>query len=261
MGREHSGAWSLPIGVVRAARPSEVAGLHRRGYRRQSQRARMQRNTKLAGKSCGRAWQRDASESQSSGDSSHAAAALTGCWNILPQFDHADTAVIIVAYSRVGRVKERLSRFSKEEIGRAVSQVRPMPKSWHSLNFHTPANTLVRAEGSDETVSRAIGRDLAWERAPSRIVTANAVGIERDYMWSEPVKLAEDLVVSGVRFRGTLPKGDIEGLGMLTSPTELGEEKRSDSSRKRWIVEHSLGHVGDASVSPGSTFTLTLLEE
>jgi hypothetical protein len=67
-------------------------------------------------------------------------------------------------------------------------------------------------------------------------------------------------LASGIRFRGTLPKGDIERLGMLTSPTELGEEKRSDSSRKRWIVEHS--DTSATLQSPlGSTFTLTLLEE
>jgi hypothetical protein len=177
----------------------------------------------------------------------------------IPQFDNADTAVIIVADPEWDEFKERLSRFSKEEIGRAVSQV-AYAKELAMLELPHTANTLVRAEGSDETVSRAIERDLGWERAPSRIVTANEVGIERDYMWSEPVKLAEDLVVSGIRFRGTLPKSDIERLGMLTSPTELGEEKRSDSSRKRWIVEHS--DTSATLQSPlGSTFTLTLLEE
>lgn len=124
---------------------------------------------------------------------------------------------------------------------------------------HT-ANTLVRAEGSDETVSRAIERDLAWERAPSRVVTPNEVGIQRDYMWSEPVKLAADVAVSGIRFRATLPRADVERIAALESPADLGEKKRTDGLRRGWVVEHSA--TSATLQSPlGSTFTLTLLEE
>ena len=69
----------------------------------------------------------------------------------IPQFDNADTAVIIVADPEWDEFKERLSRFSKEEIGRAVSQV-AYAKELAILELPHTANTLVRADGSDEEI-------------------------------------------------------------------------------------------------------------
>lgn len=177
----------------------------------------------------------------------------------IPQFDNTESAVIIVADPDWAEFKKRLSRFSKVEISRAVSQV-AFAKELAMLELPHTANTLVRAEGSDETMSQAIERDLAWERAPSRVVTANEVGIQRDYMWAEPVKLAADVAVSGIRFRATLPRADVERIAALESPADLGEEKRTDGLRRAWVVEHSA--TSATLQSPlGSTFTLTLLEE
>ena len=176
MGREHSGAWVLPIGVVRAARPSkspdyiaeDIGGnlsvLECKGT--QSSRASL-----VA--ALGRGMPQKANL-QAIGATPLQHSLVAGLF--IPQFDNADSAVIIVADPEWDEFKERLSRFSKEEIGRAVSQV-AYAKELAMLELPHTANTLVRAEGSDETVSRAIERDLAWERAPSRIVTANEVGI------------------------------------------------------------------------------------
>jgi hypothetical protein len=177
----------------------------------------------------------------------------------IPQFDNSETAVIIVADPEWDELKERLSRFSKEEIRRSVSQV-AYAKELATLEFPHAANTLVRAPGSDETIWRAIERDLAWERAPSRIATANAIGVERDYMWSEPLKLATGQTVSGIRFRGTLPRASVERLMKRDSPAAIGEEMRDESLRRRWTVEHT--EESATLQSPlGTTFSLTLLEE
>ena len=56
--------------------------------------------------------------------------------------------------------KERLSHFSKQEIGRSVSQV-AHAKELAMLELPNTANTLVRAPGSEETVTRAIRCDRA----------------------------------------------------------------------------------------------------
>jgi hypothetical protein len=177
----------------------------------------------------------------------------------IPQFDNSDSAAIMVADPEWEEFKERLARFSTEEIGRAVTQV-AYAKELAILELPNTANALVRAEGSDENVAQAVRRDLAWEQSPSRAVTGNVVSVERDYRWSEPVKLSEDLAVSGIRFRGTLPIADIERLRALGPPDQVGEEKRRQSLRHRWIVERAETSV--TLQSPfGSTFSLTLLEE
>jgi hypothetical protein len=177
----------------------------------------------------------------------------------IPQFANTESAVIIVADPEWDELKERLSRFSREQISRAVSQV-AYAKELALLELPHTANTLVRAEESDETVTRAVERDLAWERAPSRFISTNEFGIERDYRWSEPVKIDEDLIVSGIRFRGTLPRGDVERLTKFASPAEVAEEKRSDSAGQPWVVDHT--RTSASLRSPlGSTFRLTLLEE
>ncbi len=177
----------------------------------------------------------------------------------IPQFDNPDSAVIMVADPEWNDLKKRLARFSAEMIGRAVSQV-AYAKELAILELPNAANALVRAERSEETVSKAFQRDLAWEHAPSRAVAANVVGVERDYRWSAPVKLSKDLVVSGIRFKGTLPAADVENLRTLGSPESLGEKKRNDSSRKGWTVKQF--ETSATLQSPfGSTFTLTLLGE
>ena len=68
--------------------------------------------------------------------------------------------------------------------------------------------------------------------------------MEREYRWSEAAKVAENLVISGIRFQGSLPFGDLESLETMISPAEYGEQKRSDGLGKDWIVEQS-----DAAVS------------
>jgi hypothetical protein len=177
----------------------------------------------------------------------------------IPQFDNTDSAAIVIADPEWDEFKERLSHFSREEIGRAVSQV-AHAKELAMLELPNTANTLVRAQGSDETVGRAIRRDLSWERAPNRHITAEGLRVEREYRWSEAAKVAENLVISGIRFQGSLPFGDVESLETMTSPAEYGEQKRSASLGKDWVVEQS--DIAVSFQSPfGATFQVILLEE
>ena len=128
------------------------------------------------------------------------------------------------------------------------------------LELPNTANTLVRAQGSEETVTRAMRRDLSWERAPNRRITPDGLRVEREYRWSQGARLAENLVISGIRFQGSLPFGDVETLETMISPAEYGERKRSDSLGKNWIVRASNTAVSLRSPF-GSTFELSLLEE
>lgn len=84
--------------------------------------------------------------------------------------------------------------------------------------------------------------------------------MEREYRWSQAAKLADNVVVSGIRFQGSLPLDDLEILETATSPDEYGEKKRSDSLRKNWVVRPSETAV--ALQSPfGAIFQLSLLQE
>jgi hypothetical protein len=127
------------------------------------------------------------------------------------------------------------------------------------LELPNTANTLVRAPESEETVARAISRDLSWERAPNRHITDDAIRVEREYRWSERAKIAENLVISGIRFEGSLPYEDVEKLTAIASPADYGERKRGESLGKNWIIEHS--EISVELQSPfGPTFKLLLAE-
>lgn len=84
--------------------------------------------------------------------------------------------------------------------------------------------------------------------------------MEREYRWSQAAKVTENLVISGIRFRGSLPFVDVERLQTMISPAEYGQQKRNDSLGKKWILESS-----DTAVSLrspfGATFRVSLLEE
>ena len=177
----------------------------------------------------------------------------------IPQFDDPDSAVIVIGDPERDELRERLSHFSREEIGRSVSQV-AHAKELAMLELPNTANTLVRALGSDETVTGAMGRDLSWERAPNRKIATDGLRVEREYRWSESAKVSENLVISGVRFEGSLPFGDLERLKTMIAPADYGEQKRNESLGKNWIVQQSETSV--ALQSPlGPTFKVLLLEE
>jgi hypothetical protein len=176
----------------------------------------------------------------------------------IPQFENPDYATIVIADPEWDEFRERLSEFSRDQIGRAISQV-AHAKELAMLDLPNTANTLVRAEGNEETVARAISRDLSWQGAPNRHLTRDGLVVEREYRWSESARLAENLAISGVRFRGSLPFPDVETLEAMMSPAEYGEQKHSDSLGRNWAVLPS--DTGVSLQSPfGSTFELSALE-
>jgi len=176
----------------------------------------------------------------------------------IPQFENSDSAAIVIGDPEWDELKGRLSDFSRGEIGRAVSQV-AHSKELALLELPNTANALVRAQGSEETITRAISRDLSWERAPNRRMTSDSLLVEREYRWSEAAKLAHDLMVSGIRFRGSLPLGDLETLESAISPAGYGDKKHSDSRGKNWVLHPS--DTATSLQSPfGTTFELSLLE-
>jgi hypothetical protein len=176
----------------------------------------------------------------------------------IPQFDNSDGAAIVIGDPEWDELKGRLSHFSREEIGRAVSQV-AYSKELALLELPNTANTLVRAQGSEETINRAITRDLSWERPSNRHMTSDSLLVEHEYRWSQGAKLADNVVASGIRFRGSLPLKDLEMLKTVISPAEYGNEKRSDSLGKNWVLRPS--NTATTLQSPfGATFELSLLE-
>lgn len=175
----------------------------------------------------------------------------------IPQFDHSDSATIVIGDPEWDELRELMSPFSREEIGRAVSQV-ARAKELAILDLPNTANALVRAPGSDETVASAIGRDLSWEQAPNRHATADGIRVEREYRWSEAVKVGQNLTISGIRFQGWLPIHDVEILQTTISPIEYGEKKRGDTIAKKWKIDTS--ETAATLTSPfGPTFTVQLL--
>lgn len=176
----------------------------------------------------------------------------------IPQFENPEYAAIVIADPEWDEFRERLSQFSRDQIGRAISQV-ARAKELAMLDLPNTANTLVRAEGSEETVAQAIRRDLSWQGAPNRRVTKDGLLVDREYRWSESARLAENFPISGVRFRGSLPFPDVETLEGMMSPGEYGEQKHGDSFGKSWVVSPS-----DTAVSLqspfGATFELNVLE-
>ena len=142
----------------------------------------------------------------------------------IPQFESSDSATIVIGDPEWEEFRERLAHFSRAEIGRAISQV-AQSKELAMLGLPNTANTLVRVEESDESVSDALRRDLSWEGDPGRHMTNEGVTMIREYRWSEPAKLADNLVVSGIRFRGSLPIADAETLQTVVSPVAYKEKK------------------------------------
>lgn len=175
----------------------------------------------------------------------------------IPQFDSADSAVIVIADPTWDDLREHLSRFSTALIARAVSQV-AYAKELAMLELSNAANAMVRAKDSEETVTKAIERDLAKRPADQRV--DGRLRLEREYLWSEQVKVSETLAISGVRFHGELPPEDLDRLTTMTSPAEHGEAKRGMSRGQSWKVETSELTVALRSPT-GATYSLTFLVE
>jgi hypothetical protein len=176
----------------------------------------------------------------------------------IPQFDHADSAVIVIGDPEWDEIKKRLSDFRSEEIGRAVTQV-AVSKELGMLELPNTANALVHAEESERSIRNAIRRDLGWQQAPNRHITAEGVRVRREYRWAQPARVTDKLIVSGIRFEGSLSAEHLETLNETVSPAEYGEKRRHDGSGKNWELKEQ--DVSVSLQSPfGSTFELTLLE-
>jgi hypothetical protein len=176
----------------------------------------------------------------------------------IPQFEGSDAAAIVIGDPEWEDFQERLSPFSQDEIGRAISQV-AHAKELAILGLPNTANTLVRAEESEESIRNAIRRDLSWEGTPGRHMTNDGLSMVREYRWSDTARLADNLQVSGIRFRGSLPMADTESLRAAISPTKYGEQKHGSSSGNNWILRSS--DTSASLRSPfGASFELSLLE-
>jgi hypothetical protein len=176
----------------------------------------------------------------------------------IPQFDHGGYSSLVIADPEWDELRERLSRYSPREVGRAVSQV-AYAKELAILEMPNTANALVRAEGSDEVLSSAFKRDLSSQRAQNRAVTPDGVRVAREYRWSEPAHLSDDLSIAGVRFEAFLPGSEFVNLENVNSPAEYGEETRTQSKGKGWDVKQMATAVSLQSPF-GTRFLLELLE-
>ena len=175
----------------------------------------------------------------------------------IPQFNSSESAVLMVADPAFEDVRDLFSGFSKEEIARAVVGV-SYAKELAMLDFPNVANSLVRAEGSDESLAAALERDRAWTGRDHRRLVDEAASVERDYRWLSAVKLAEDRTAVGIRFKGSLPANSFEAF-RRKDPIAAAEEKYEQSREHTWRVES--GDMAVTMRSPlGSTFVLSLLE-
>ena len=175
----------------------------------------------------------------------------------IPQFNSSESAVLMVADPSREDVQDLFSGFSKEQIARAVVGV-SYAKELAMLDLPNVANSLVRAEGSDESLAAALERDRAWIRRDPRRVVDESASVERDYRWPSAVKLAEDRTAVGIRFKGSLPADAFEAFRRKDS-IAAAEEKYQQSREHTWRVKS--GDMAVTMHSPlGSTFVLSILE-
>lgn len=177
----------------------------------------------------------------------------------IPQFDNSDSAVLMVADPIWDDIRELLSRFSTETLGRAVTGV-SYAKELAILGLPNVANALVRADGSDESLDAALDRDRTWRRREGIELVDEVVRVERDYRWALPTKISEQRSAEGVRFEGTLAVDAVEGLLKSRTPNAVAETKYHQSREHTWRTEN--GDMAVTLYSPlGSTFRLSILEQ
>lgn len=161
-------------------------------------------------------------------------------------------------------VKEKLAAFSAEEVGRGISQI-AFAKELAMHNLSETANSLARAKASADKITAAFKEDrvrIAKERRTQRQVhiSDGEVKSQREYYWPKPVRISDDLLISGVRFVGTLPGLEVEKLSRMESPSEHGEAKRDKIRDGEWILKDESALAISIESPLGSIFELTLLE-
>lgn len=113
------------------------------------------------------------------------------------------------------------------------------------LGLPNVANSLVRADGSDESLATAVDRDRSWRRRDGSALVDEVVRVGRDYRWALRMKISEDRTAVGVRCEGNLAVDAIESLLKSRTPTAVAEAKYRQRREHTWRVED-----GDMSVWP-----------
>jgi hypothetical protein len=175
----------------------------------------------------------------------------------VPQFENTDGALLVLADPDWQELKKSLSQFSPEAVGRGVTQV-AYAKELALLDLSETANSLARAKGTPEDITDAFSLD-AEKMSPGRSIKDDQVRMQREYLWPKPRKLADDLLISGVRFEASLPVEDVERLRRVVSPSEHGEAKRDASKNADWKVT-SIEETVEMRSPLGTTLRLCLLE-
>ena len=175
----------------------------------------------------------------------------------VPQFENSERPVIMVADPEWSDLKDRLTSFSPEQIGRGVSQV-AYAKELAMFDLPNTANSLVGVKGSSESVAAAFSVD-ADTPSRGRTIDGSTVRFRQEYTWSTPARVAETLRIRGVRFEGTLAEDSVAALREVIKPEEHGIRERDGSRRRDWDVREQETSV--ALTSPlGTRFRLSLLE-
>jgi hypothetical protein len=174
----------------------------------------------------------------------------------IPQFENTESPAIAIADPDWQEAKAQLSEFSREELGRGISQI-AFAKELALLDLAQTANCLARAKRSEESVVAAFHRDRDTQ-TPNRTIALDEVRVRHDYFWPQPTKISQDLVISGIRFEGSLPQSEIERLEAVVSPFDLADRKREQGRETKW--QSVVGDVWAELRSPlGSTLRLTMI--
>ena len=175
----------------------------------------------------------------------------------IPQWPSGERALFSICDPDWVDVKERLGRFTPNQIGRSLMQV-STAKELALLELSNAANTLSRAIEGRNDLREAIRLDLRRDRPVQPRVTTEQVSIQHEYRWSEPATLHEGVTSSGIRFSAALSMEQLEAITNRTNPAELGEERWANRTTERWASRQT-----DRSVhmtSPlGVRYELTLL--
>jgi hypothetical protein len=175
----------------------------------------------------------------------------------VPQFDAADHALLLIADPEPDDLRREVFRFSRQQIGRGVTQV-ALAKELALLEMPETASYFAGERARSQSLATAVATDEDRPRV-DRTLNADGLSVTRDYIWERPAAVDHERFVVGIRFAATLAGDELERIRSAALPEDLAEERLDQTRGVQW---RSISEASSAELtSPlGTHFRLELLE-
>lgn len=174
----------------------------------------------------------------------------------VPQFYSSEHPLLLIADPEPDDVRREVFRFSRQQIGRAVTQV-ALAKELSLLEMSETSSYLAGENAKQTSLAAAVSADI--HQRNDRAVAPDDLVVHRDYNWGRPTAVSEDHTVIGIRFEANFPGAELERLRNADTAEDLAEEKRDQTIGVRWIP--TTGPASAELASPlGTRYRLQLLE-